>query len=94
MATAKWNGKIIAESDEFETLEGNVYFPRNALKKEFFRESTHTTTCSWKGVAHYYDVCVDGKINADAAWYYPAPKEAASRIKNHVAFWNGIEVNV
>jgi uncharacterized protein (DUF427 family) len=69
MATAKWNGKIIAESDEYETVEGNVYFPHNALKAEFFRDSSHTTTCAWKGIAHYYNVCVDGKINANAAWY-------------------------
>ncbi|MGR8980592.1 MAG: DUF427 domain-containing protein [Gammaproteobacteria bacterium] len=94
MATAKWNGKTLAESDDFETVEGNVYFPRNALKKEYFRESSHTSTCPWKGVAHYYDVCVDGKVNADAAWYYPEPKEAASRIKDHVAFWKGIEVTL
>lgn len=92
MAIARWNGKIIAESDEFETVEGNVYFPRHSIKTEYFAESSHTSTCPWKGVAHYFDVCVDGNINRNAAWYYPKPKEAAANIKDYVAFWKGIEV--
>ena len=92
MPSAKWNGKTIAESDKFELVEGNVYFPRAALKPEFFRESSHTSTCPWKGVASYFDIQVDGKINPNAAWYYPNPKEAAANIKDHVAFWKGVEV--
>jgi uncharacterized protein (DUF427 family) len=92
MAKAEWNGKVLAESDQVETVEGNVYFPRAAVRREFFRESSHSTTCPWKGVAHYYDVCVDDKVNPNAAWYYPNPKEAAAHIKDHVAFWKGIEV--
>lgn len=92
MPSAKWNGKTIAESDEFELVEGNVYFPLTALKSEFFRESSHTSTCPWKGVAAYFDIHVDGKINPNAAWYYPNPKEAAANIKDHVAFWKGVEV--
>jgi uncharacterized protein (DUF427 family) len=92
MPSAKWNGKTIAESDEFELVEGNVYFPLTALKSEFFHESSHTSTCPWKGVASYFDIHVDGKINPNAAWYYPAPKEAAANIKDHVAFWKGVEI--
>lgn len=92
MAIARWNGKIIAESDDFETVEGNVYFPRESIKTEYFSESNHTSTCPWKGVAHYFDVCIDGNINRNAAWYYPNPKAAAANIKDHVAFWKGIEV--
>ncbi len=92
MPAAKWNGKTIAESDRFELIEGNVYFPRSVLKPEFFRESSHTSTCPWKGVASYFDIHVDGKINPNAAWYYPNPKEAAANIKDHVAFWKGVEI--
>lgn len=94
MATAKWNGKIIAASDIYETVESNVYFPREALKTEYLRESSHTTACPWKGLANYYDVCVDGKVNPNAAWYYAHPKEAAANIKDHVAFWKGVEVTL
>ena len=92
MPKATWNGRVIAESDKYETVEGNVYFPPEALKREFLTPSSHTTVCSWKGTAHYYNVVVDGKENKNAAWYYPDPKPAAKTIKDHIAFWRGVEV--
>lgn len=79
--TATWNGKVIAATDAFQTVEGNVYFPRSALKMDFFKPSPTHTTCGWKGVASYYTVEVDGKQNKDAAWYYPDPLPAAAKIK-------------
>lgn len=93
MPTAKWNGTVIAESDAFETVEGNVYFPRSALKPEFFEESQHTTVCGWKGTANYLHIQVGGKLNENAAWYYADPKQAALNIKGYVAFWKGVEVS-
>lgn len=93
MPSAKWNGRVIAESDPFETVDGNIYFPRSALKDEFFKPSSHTTVCSWKGTASYFDIVVDGKVNENAAWYYPDPKDAANNIKGYVAFWKGVEVS-
>jgi uncharacterized protein (DUF427 family) len=92
MARATWNGAVLAESDEFEMVEGNVYFPPGSIRREHFRESDTRTVCGWKGVASYYHVEVGGKRNADAAWFYPAPKEAASRIAGYVAFWHGVAV--
>ncbi len=92
MARAIWNSATIAESATFEVVEGNVYFPATALIREYFRDSRTQTTCSWKGVARYYDVIVDGQTNTDAAWYYPTPKDAAKQIKDHVAFWKGVTV--
>lgn len=92
MPRALWNNTVIAESDSYETVEGNVYFPAQSLKREFFRDSTTHTTCSWKGVASYYSVVVDGKENHDAAWYYRQPLAAASNIAGHVAFWRGVMV--
>lgn len=93
MAKAVWNGILIAESDSYETVEGNVYFPESALKREYFRPSSTTSTCPWKGQARYYSLFADGQENPDAAWYYPDPKPAARKIKNHVAFWRGVEVD-
>lgn len=92
MATATWNGKVIAESEHYEIVENNVYFPPLTIKREFLRESLHTSVCPWKGTASYFDVCVDGQTNSNAAWYYPEPKQAAVNIKNHVAFWKGVQV--
>lgn len=92
MARASWKGATIAESDDVEVVEGNVYFPPDALNMEHLQPSTHETVCGWKGTAGYYDVVVDGQVNTNAAWYYAAPKPAAKNIAGHVAFWRGIEV--
>jgi uncharacterized protein (DUF427 family) len=92
MTRAKWNGVVLAESDRCETVEGNSYFPPSAINEQYFRPSETHTVCSWKGTASYYDVVVDGKVNKDAAWYYPEPKDAAKQIKDHVAFWRGVVV--
>jgi len=92
MPKAIWNGVVLAESDRCEVVEGNQYFPPDAVKREYFKPSATHTTCPWKGVASYYDVVVDGETNRDAAWYYPEPKEAARNIKDYVAFWRGVRV--
>ncbi len=92
MPKAIWNGKVLAESDKTIVVEGNHYFPPDAVNKEFFKDSPTHTTCHWKGLASYYTVAVDGQENRDAAWYYPNPSEAASNIKNYVAFWRGVKV--
>ena len=89
---ATWKGAVLAESDDTVVVEGNHYFPAESVRREHFRESQTHTTCPWKGLASYYDVVVGGEVNADAAWYYPQPKEAAKEIKDRVAFWRGVRV--
>lgn len=89
---AIWNERVIAESDDTVVVEGNHYFPRSAVNDEFLQPSATTTVCGWKGTANYYSLSVDGKQNADAAWYYADPKEAAKEIKGRVAFWKGVKV--
>jgi uncharacterized protein (DUF427 family) len=89
---ASWNGAIIAASERCEVVEGNQYFPVDAVKREFLRPSDTHTVCGWKGTASYYDVVVDGQTNKDAAWYYPDPKPAASNIKGYIAFWKGVKI--
>lgn len=92
MIEASYNGKVIARSDHTRVVEGNHYFPPQDLVHECFEDSDTHTVCGWKGTASYYHVVVDGQRNADAAWYYPAPKAAAAEIKDHVAFWRGVQV--
>lgn len=89
---AIWNGVVLAESDEGIVVEGNYYFPPESVNREYLKESATHTTCPWKGVASYYHVEAGGKTNRDAAWYYPAPKEAARQITGYVAFWRGVRV--
>jgi len=92
MPRAIWNGQVVAESDRFETVEGNIYFPPEAIKPAFFKPSATKTTCGWKGVASYYTLSVGGQENPDAAWFYADPKPEAAKIRNHVAFWRGVTV--
>ena len=93
MATASWNGTVVAESDDIVTVEGNAYFPRAAVRDDVLRPSSTTTVCPWKGTASYYTLEVDGQTNPDAAWYYPEPKDAAAEIRDRVAFWRGVTVS-
>ena len=92
MARATWNGAILAESDATIVVEGNHYFPPDSIRREAFKPSDTHTVCGWKGTASYYTVVVDGKENADAAWYYPDPRPAAKEIAGYVAFWKGVKV--
>ncbi len=89
---AIWNGKVIAESNDIVNVEGNSYFPVNAVNKEYLKDSDTHTVCHWKGTASYYDLEVDGSQNKDAAWYYPEPSEEAKSIKDRIAFWKGVQV--
>lgn len=92
MAKAMWKGVVLAESDDTEIVEGNHYFPPESINKGYFKKSSNHTICPWKGTASYYDVVVGGDVNKGAAWYYPEPKSAAANIKDHVAFWRGVQV--
>ena len=94
MPKAMWEGAVIAESDQCVVVEGNQYFPPDAVRRELLTPSDLTTVCAWKGTAHYYNVVVNGKTNANAAWYYPKPFAAAYEIKDRIAFWKGVKVEV
>jgi uncharacterized protein (DUF427 family) len=90
---AIWNGEIIAESENTIVVEGNHYFPPESVNKEYLKSNTSKTFCPWKGTAQYYSIVVDGRENRDAAWYYAEPSKPAAKIKDHIAFWHGVEVN-
>ena len=92
MVQAVWNGAVIAESEKTVVVEGNYYFPRASVRVDVLRDSTKQSRCAWKGTAGYFSLEVDGRTNPDAAWYYPEPLEAAEDIRDHVAFWRGVEV--
>ena len=89
---ATWNGATIAQSDDTVLVEGNHYFPISSVREDVLRTSAKHTTCPWKGEASYYSIEVDGRVNQDAAWFYPDPSAAAAEIRDRVAFWRGVEV--
>ena len=89
---AIWNGKVIAKTDKPVNVEGNYYFPPDAVNKKYIKETDTHTVCHWKGTASYYDIVVDGNTNKDAAWYYPNPSSMANNIKDHIAFWKGVTI--
>ncbi len=90
---ARWNNQVIAESDDTIEVEGNHYFPPEAVNRVYLKASEHTSVCPWKGTAHYHDLIVDGEVNPEAAWFYPEPRQAADKIRNYIAFWKGVEVS-
>ncbi|MGQ0846871.1 MAG: DUF427 domain-containing protein [Sporichthyaceae bacterium] len=92
MKQALWNGAVIAESNETVLVEGNHYFPPDAVRTELLVPVAKTTVCGWKGTANYYDLHVAGEVNAAAAWYYAEPFDAAKQIAGYVAFWRGVQV--
>ena len=89
---ATWNGAVVAESEDTIVVEGNHYFPPDAVNRAYLRPSETHSVCHWKGTASYYDLDVDGQVNHDAVWYYPEPSDAAKQITGYVAFWKGVRV--
>ena len=92
MVEARWNGEVIAASDDTVVVEGNHYFPGSSVRAEYLADSGTTSTCPWKGTARYKTLVVSGERNEDAAWYYPSPKPEAAKVAGRYAFWNGVEV--
>jgi uncharacterized protein (DUF427 family) len=93
MVQAVWNGVTIAESNDTVVVEGNHYFPLDAVSADALRPSATTSVCPWKGTANYYSIEAGGETNKDAAWYYAEPKQAAAQIKGRVAFWKGVKIS-
>ena len=87
-----WENTVLAESEKTVEVEGNQYFPPDSIQQKYFKPSATRTECPWKGTASYFDVEVNGKLNHDAAWYYPEPKAAANQIKGYLAFWRGVKI--
>lgn len=92
MMRAMWNGVVLAEAPRTVRVDGNDYFPPESLRREYFSDSPTRTLCPWKGMAGYYHVTAGGEVNPNAAWYYRRPSPLARSIKDHVAFWNGVQV--
>ncbi|MCA9237256.1 MAG: DUF427 domain-containing protein [Planctomycetales bacterium] len=93
MARAEFQGTVIADSDETVVVDGNHYFPAEAVQQQYLRPSSHTTVCGWKGTAGYHDVVVGNAVCKNAAWHYADPKPAAQEIAGRIAFWKDVKVS-
>jgi uncharacterized protein (DUF427 family) len=89
---ATWNGAVLAEADTTVVVEGNHYFPPETVDFDHLRLTQARSLCVWKGMARYYDAVVDGDVNRGAGWTYRHPSPLARRIRDYVAFWNGVVV--
>lgn len=95
MARAIFNGQVIAESERFHIVEGNVYFPRESIDWACLpRRHDEGWFCGWKGSAEYFDVEVAGQTAQGGAWHYPEPFDLCDYLKDHFAFWRGVEVRL
>lgn len=88
---AIWNNKVIVESNYTVVIENNHYFPYDSNHKDYFKQSDLQSVCPWKGTA-YLRYFRNGKQNSDAVWFCPKVSELAKGIKNHVAFWRGVQI--
>jgi uncharacterized protein (DUF427 family) len=87
-------GQVIAESNDTVVVEGNHYFPVESLRWEYFTASRTRTVCPWKGLANYYTITVAEVVHPDAAWFYPHPTPLTRKVKNRVAFWCGVDIQI
>ncbi|MGI9380690.1 MAG: DUF427 domain-containing protein [Methyloligellaceae bacterium] len=94
MPIAKLNDTVVAESENYAFVEGNVYFPITSVAAGILKKSREQspTYCHWKGTAEYFDVVFEDWALIGACWTYPAPYEEASVIADHVAFWRGVDI--
>ena len=73
MVSAVWNGATIAASEVTVIVDGNHYFPPEAVDQSRLEASDHSSVCPVKGSARYFHVRAGGERNPDAAWTYPDP---------------------
>jgi uncharacterized protein (DUF427 family) len=93
MPRAVWRGTVLGAAERTRMVEGNHYFPPDAVRWEHLVQSDTTTWCWWKGRARYLSIAIDDEVISDAAWYYPAPWPLARRLKRHVAFGPPVTVH-
>ena len=90
---ARWNGTVLAESDETVEVGGYWYFPRSAVRMELLQAAPKTPRdleCP-HGV-QFYDVVKDGAAAERAAWSYEAPQPELEPVKHWIGFWHEVEL--
>ena len=78
MAKATGDRAVLAQSDNTIVVEDNHYLPLDSLQYGFFPASNVRTSYPWNGVAHYYDIEVNGQTNNSAHKTYLFEKRFTS----------------
>jgi uncharacterized protein (DUF427 family) len=65
------------------------YLPRAHCAEGALVPSERRTFCEWKGVATYWTVRGEDRIEVDAAWGYPEPTPGFEVLADAVAFYCG-----
>ncbi len=91
MPKAIWEGVVLAESASCVAVDGRHYFPLDSLRAQYLQASTTHILSRKQGPAKYFHVEVNGKRKADAAWFYPEPRETAF-LQGHVVFAGEVKI--
>jgi uncharacterized protein (DUF427 family) len=88
------NGVVIADTQRakriLETSHPPVYYiPPEDVKLQYFKPTSRSTFCEWKGGASYYTITVENKKIVDAAWYYRHPTHPYEAIVGYIAIYPG-----
>jgi uncharacterized protein (DUF427 family) len=85
-------GQVVADSRRAirvcETSHPPVYYvPRDDIADGVLERAPGGSWCEWKGSATYWDVVVEGRRVAQAAWSYEDPSPGFEHLRGAVAFY-------
>ena len=83
---------IVAESARalrlLETASApGFYIPVADVRMELLSESTHRSSCEWKGTAHYFDLRTNAAGIPLVGWRYPVTPDGYLAIADCVSFY-------
>jgi uncharacterized protein (DUF427 family) len=89
-----FDGEVVADSVRavrvLETSHPPVYYiPPEDVRPEYLLPSERHTFCEFKGRADYYTLAHNGRVSANAAWFYPRPSPGYEQLAGCVAFYPG-----
>lgn len=90
-AQVRVKGVVVADSRDVIVVEEDKhptrwYFPRQDVRVEALERTDKTTECPFKGLAHYYNLNVDGETVQNGAWSYEDPYDEHRDLTARVAF--------
>jgi uncharacterized protein (DUF427 family) len=88
---ARWNGKVIAESEQTVEVRGYNYFPRTAVRMELLRpavKTAHDLECPHR--VQFFDVVDGARRGERLAWSYEEPLATMQQVDHWIGFWRDV----